>query len=234
MEKRYKTIPFWNPSKNFIWGIWPSTLAVSLTYTRMDEAIGLAEGGNVDGVTRLFYVPEHLVFGVQCVGRLHCVDTEEHDVFTDNGGLGEVVQAAKALGLEVHTADAFELVRAGGQDFAADLLPPGQLWDMLWLDGITMSAGHACSMPHEGALSDDGGLAVRPGAFYADQCHRPRMACLSRCRATSHTGGHAVLCLRPADPEGGMESLVAGIFFTKTCWQTLWILVVVVVALQAF
>ena len=30
------------------------------------------------------------------------------------------------------------------------------------------------------------------------------------------------------------QNLCAGNFFTKTCWQTLWILVVVVVALQAF
>eukprot|EP01043_Picozoa_sp_COSAG02_P077535 COSAG02_NODE_17014_length_1035_cov_4.650794_1_plen_335_part_01 len=93
---------------------------------------------------------------------LHCVDNQEHDVFTAHGGLGAVVSVAADLGLghllQIHTADAFDLllgpaerIEAGKARTATDAVtsaPPTQHsgptstampseWDMVWLDGIT-------------------------------------------------------------------------------------------------
>lgn len=94
---------------------------------------------------------------------LHCVDNQEHDVFTAHGGLGAVVSAAADLELghllQVHTADAFELLLGSPAEQAApkeERPPSGTVasapaiqpsvptspampseWDMVWLDGIT-------------------------------------------------------------------------------------------------
>ena len=94
---------------------------------------------------------------------LHCVDNQEHDVFTAHGGLGAVVSIAADLGLgdllQIHTADAFELLLGcPAAQVAADEVEPStgtvapapgtqqdgptvsampSEWDMVWLDGIT-------------------------------------------------------------------------------------------------
>ena len=94
---------------------------------------------------------------------LHCVDNQEHDVFTAHGGLDAVVSAADDLELghllQVHTADAFELLLGSPaeQAVAREERPPSGTvasavatqphvptslampseWDMVWLDGIT-------------------------------------------------------------------------------------------------
>ena len=71
---------------------------------------------------------------------LHCVDNQEHCVFTDLGGLGAVMRTAEELGLgallKVHTADAFELLLRQGAEGGGGALPTED-WDMVWLDGIT-------------------------------------------------------------------------------------------------
>ena len=54
---------------------------------------------------------------LECSGVLHCVDNEEHDVFSEHGGLRAVREAAECLGLSellhIHQADAFDMQLAG-------------------------------------------------------------------------------------------------------------------------
>ena len=114
---------------------------------------------------------------------LHCVDNQEHDVFTAHGGLGAVISIAEELGLEhllqVHTADAFELLlgppaeqvagSAAGGGAEAPAVSAGNTvaaampseWDMVWLDGITTDprwpAYFEAIWPQ---LVDTGGLAL--------------------------------------------------------------------------
>ena len=107
-----------------------------------------------------FFVEEAL--GNSGDSFLHCVDNQEHDVFTAHGGLGAVVSVAAELGLghllQIHTADAFDLLLGPAERVGADeagtatdgvaFAPPTQHsgttsaampseWDMVWLDGIT-------------------------------------------------------------------------------------------------
>jgi hypothetical protein len=99
---------------------------------------------------------------------LHCVDNEEHDVFTvEHGGLGAVQRIAERLGLsswlQVHSADAFDLQLGGSGSHSAH--PPAinlpTQWDLVWLDGITTHERfpeYFRSIWQQ--VSDSGGLAL--------------------------------------------------------------------------
>ena len=106
------------------------------------DAAELEPGAEADSG---FYV-EDAIAELGSTSVLHCVDNEEHDVFTVHGGLGAVLAISEELGLshllKVHTADAFDLQLGGSnteEPEAAAAVAAGMPaeWDMVWLDGIT-------------------------------------------------------------------------------------------------
>eukprot|EP01050_Picozoa_sp_SAG11_P010557 SAG11_NODE_1063_length_5996_cov_2.201798_4_plen_151_part_00 len=63
-----------------------------------------AEEAAGEGGSESWYIRERLGGSGGAGSMLHCLDNEEHDVFTDHGGNAAVVAAATTLGLQVRLA----------------------------------------------------------------------------------------------------------------------------------